>query len=209
MIILLQELVNAVVAVAATLFLSCVFFTLRANKELSFRRYIGLYWPPLNAIRFVFGPSILFTLLAIGMIYVDEGLRQMVVHPPSIAGRIRVLGLGIEGIAVSFIQAFLTTSFAEEVLFRGLLGKRLTANFGFYTGNATQALVFGGVHVLMICQLVKPTSFAMLFVFCLTSVSGAVLGIIKEKYSEGSLIPGWIAHGSANAVSYVLIAFVL
>ncbi|WP_156138344.1 hypothetical protein [Sphingobacterium sp. T2] len=38
---------------------------------------------------------------------------------------------------------------------------------------------------------------------------GKTLGYIKEKKGNGSIIPGWVAHGLGNFVTYFTIAFVL
>ena len=38
------------------------------------------------------------------------------------------------------------TGLSEEILFRGFLGKRLIAKFGFAVGNVVQGLLFGTLH---------------------------------------------------------------
>ena len=43
----------------------------------------------------------------------------------------------------------------------------------------------------------------------LSGAAGYIVGWIKEKRGNGSLVPGWIAHGLGNTVGYSLIAFVL
>jgi hypothetical protein len=47
------------------------------------------------------------------------------------------------------------------------------------------------------------------FIFAVSTVGGWLIGYIKEKQAAGSIIPGWIAHATANVLSYAIIAFVI
>ncbi|MCL2851623.1 MAG: CPBP family intramembrane metalloprotease [Defluviitaleaceae bacterium] len=85
----------------------------------------------------------------------------------------------------------------EEVGFRGFLGKRLIAKFGFAAGNAVQAAMFGLSHnvigVYLSYGLIQAAG-----VFMITGIFGWIAGYITEKKAGGSIVPAWILHAIAN-----------
>lgn len=44
-------------------------------------------------------------------------------------------GLGVNGLLPAALYAFVQTGLTEEIVFRGFIGKRLIARFGFAVGN--------------------------------------------------------------------------
>jgi hypothetical protein len=36
-----------------------------------------------------------------------------------------------------------------------------------------------------------------------------VFGYLNEKKADGSIIPSWIAHGLANLITYITVAFII
>ena len=72
-----------------------------------------------------------------------------------------------------------------------------------------QSLIFGFVHLLLFWKLMNPPLLAVLFIFLLSTLAGWVIGMIKEKYAKGSIIPGWIAHALGNTISYTVIIFLI
>ena len=133
----------------------------------------------------------------------------MVLNPPSVTGKLREMPLGLISISVLLIIALLKTSLSEEIFFRGFLAKRLVRVMGFKWGNILQALIFGIIHLVLFRQLTKSTTFALAFIFVFSTTAGWVIGFIKEKQGNGSIVPGWIAHGLGNTISYFAIAYVL
>jgi uncharacterized protein len=129
--------------------------------------------------------------------------------PNSMTGKLRMLGLSGSTITILLITALFKTSLSEEILFRGFIAKRLINSLGFKNGNILQALIFGLLHLLLFVFLTKATVFSLTLILIFSSFAGWTIGYIKEKYANGSIIPGWLAHGIGNSISYFLIAFVL
>ncbi|MCB0588762.1 MAG: CPBP family intramembrane metalloprotease, partial [Phaeodactylibacter sp.] len=96
----------------------------------------------------------------------------------------------------------------EEILFRGFLAKRLISVLGYQWGNVLQAAIFGAVHLLLFISLGTGLPF-LAFIFAFTALGAYVTVYLNEKKADGSIIPGWIAHGLANVVSYSVIGFLM
>ncbi len=80
---------------------------------------------------------------------------------------------------------------------------------GYSNGNIVQALIFALVHVVLFYFITKASFFFLVFIFLFSGIAAYLIVFIKERYGNGSIIPGWIAHGSGNMVSYSVIAFLL
>lgn len=106
------------------------------------------------------------------------------------------------------VEDLVQTSLSEEILFRGLLGKRLIAKLGFALGNSIQAVLFGALHVLAPFQKLDSPSLALIaFSFLMPALLGWCSGWINERPGGGSILPGWIAHGVGNLFTSVYLAF--
>jgi membrane protease YdiL (CAAX protease family) len=127
----------------------------------------------------------------------------------SVTGKLRLMDLNAISLSILLIIALLKTSFSEEILFRGFIAKQLIHKLGFKTGNFLQATVFGVIHLVLFWLLTKTTFIPLTFILIFSSFAGWVIGYIKEKYANGSIIPGWIAHGLGNTISYFIIAFII
>lgn len=206
---LLSQLVSTILQVIVFCLIPFVFFLFRKNKEVSFFKYVGLYKPNAKSVLFALATVFVFLVGGVGMMLVDENIKQMLITPPTVTGTIRAMGFSAEAVMVLLLIALFKTSFAEEVLFRGFVGRQLIAKLGFVTGNTLQAALFGAVHLLLFLVLAKVAVSALLFVFVLSTTAGWIVGYIKEKIGNGSIIPGWIAHGAGNTISYFIIAFVI
>ncbi len=172
-------------------------------------KYIGLFKPATKSVSYVLLASILFLISGLVLIFIDESIKQAVLSPPSVTGVLRKMGLSGTSIIILLIVAILKTSLAEEILFRGFIAKQLTNKFGFNTGNLIQAVIFGFIHLLLFWALTKTSIVFLLFSFLFPFIAGWTIGYIKEKYANGSIIPGWIAHATGNVLSYIIIAFII
>lgn len=204
-----NELFSTILQIGLFTLIPFLFFLFRKDKETTFKQYIGLIKPTKKSIIYVLFVSFLFIIIGIGMTFIDSGIKQTVLEPPSVTGNLRLLGLNVNSILILLIIALFKTSFAEEILFRGFLAKQLIKKFNFNAGNILQALIFGSIHLILFWTLTKSTIFPLGFIFIFSTIAGWTIGFIKEKYANGSIVPGWIAHGIGNALSYTLIAFVL
>ncbi len=106
------------------------------------------------------------------------------------------------------IAATLKTSLSEEIFFRGFLAKRLISVTNFQIGNIVQAVVFGIIHTLLFMSITENIIF-LIIIFVFPTVGAYLKTYINEKLGNGSIIPGWIAHGTANLISYSVILFVI
>lgn len=206
---LLSHIVSTILQVLVFCLVPFIFFLFRKDKEVTFFRYVGLYKPNAKSVLFALATVFIFLAGGVGIMLIDENIKQMLTTPPTVTGTIRAMGFSAEAIMVLLLIALFKTSFAEEVLFRGFIGRRLIDKFDFVVGNTAQALVFGAVHLLLFLAIAKVAVSALLFVFALSTAAGWVVGYIKEKIGNGSIIPGWIAHGAGNTISYFIIAFVI
>jgi membrane protease YdiL (CAAX protease family) len=145
----------------------------------------------------------------IGLALVNDGIKQSMLSPASVTGKFRTMGFNSGTVISLLIMALIKTSLSEEIFFRGFLGKRLINKLGFKTGNLIQASIFGFVHLLLFWFLTKTTVAPLLVITVFSTSMGWIIGYIKEKYANGSIIPGWVAHGLGNTISYSIIAFIL
>ena len=209
MTIILNELLSTILQIGIFTLIPFLFFVFRKDKTQRFFQFIGFNKPPIKSIVYVIFISLLFVLIGIGVIFIDDGIRQVVITPPSITGNLREMGLHINSIMILLIIALFKTSLAEEILFRGFIAKQLVEKFSFKIGNLLQSIIFGCIHLLLFWALTKANYLPLIFIFIFSTLAGWSIGYVKEKYANGSIIPGWIAHAIGNTISYFTIAFVL
>lgn len=206
---LVNEIISTTIQVALFTLIPFVFFLFRKDKNITFLNYIGLFTPTKKSVSYVLLASTFFLVGGLGIVFLDESIRQAVLSPPSVTGIIRTMGFNGTSIIFLLIVAIFKTALAEEILFRGFLAKQLSIRFGFRTGNIIQATIFGVIHLLLFWTLTETTIIFLLFSFLFSFIAGWTIGYIKEKYANGSIIPGWIAHAMGNTLSYIIIAFVI
>jgi uncharacterized protein len=206
---LANEVLSAVLQVVVFTLIPFIVFLFRRDRTVSFKEYIGFTTPPAIAVKYAIACSLIFVVAGISLVFIDEGFRQIVTSPVSVTGKIRAMGPTAEGIFILLMMALVKTSLSEEIFFRGFISKRLIAMTGFATGNILQSLTFGLVHLVLIYKLVETTMTGLIVIFVFSSLAGWFIGLIKERYGRGSIIPGWIAHGLGNTISYSVIAFII
>ena len=96
---------------------------------------------------------------------------------------------------------------AEELLFRGLIGRRLIRWLGFARGNLLQALVFWSMH-LLIFRWVFGTwiSWIQLYAFVASFGLGWLGGYLNERGDGRSIAPSWMLHGLSNLATFLALA---
>ena len=180
-----------------------------AKTARGFLRDIGIYRPEKRTVAYVLLASAVMLVVMLVSFYA-AGVDEMFNDEDTVIGGLRAAGLSLETVTALLVIAWIKTSLSEEILFRGFIAKRLIRRFGFRAGNLLQAVVFGGVHGLLILTSADVyTGWWLALVILLTGAAGWILGWIKEKRGNGSVIPGWIAHGLGNTVGFFLGAFVL
>ena len=206
---IINEIISTVLQILVFTLIPFIFFLLRKDKNLNFFRYIGLYKPTTKSLIYVVFVSLIFLIAAIGITFIDRSIKEVLFSPHTVTGKLRLMGLNATSVTILLIIALFKTSFAEEILFRGFIAKRLISKFGFKIGNVAQSAVFGVLHLLLFSLLIKTTFTALTFILIFSSLAGWIIGFIKDKYANGSIIPGWVAHGLGNTLSYFIIAFIL
>jgi CAAX protease family protein len=168
-----------------------------ARRRTGFRRWLGLQKAPLRsvALGLALGASGAAILISV------PSIREAAGGAGSVPRSALADGNGASAFVALVILAPFKTALAEELLFRGLIGKRLIAGLGFGLGNACQAALFGAAHLLVALTPLATTGLvAALVVF--TAVAGFINGWLNEKRGGGSILPGWAAHASANLIAY-------
>lgn len=114
---------------------------------------------------------------------------------------------GTNALIPALLFAFIQTSLAEEIFFRGFLTKRFINKFGFKVGNGLQSLLFGLMHGVLFFTSIEIVGVIAITIF--TSIAGWLLGWINEKESNGSIITSWVLHGIVNYLSALYMMFII
>ena len=205
---ILSELLSAILQILVFTIIPFLVFVIRNRSTKGFFRYIGLKPSKLKANAWATAASLIFVTGAVGLTFFNSDFREAMAGPGSITGKFRSMGFSPAAVILILIMAILKTSLAEEILFRGFLAKRLISVLGYQWGNVLQAAIFGAVHLLLFISLGTGLPF-LAFIFAFTALGAYVTVYLNEKKADGSIIPGWIAHGLANVVSYSVIGFLM
>lgn len=205
----INDLLSALLQVIAFSFIPFIFFLFRKDKSVTFFKYLGFTKPTKKSVAIVIIVSLLSVSSMIGLALIDDGIKQAMLSPNSVTGKFRLAGFNVQYILSILIMALIKTSLSEEIFFRGFLAKQLIHKLGFNIGNSLQSVIFGLVHLLLFWVLTKTTIIPLIIITVFSTSIGWIIGYIKEKYANGSVIPGWIAHGLGNTVSYLIISFLL
>jgi len=205
----INEMISALLQIIAFSLIPLLVYLIRKRSFSGFFEFIGLIPTTSRAIKFALFTSLLFVLGGVLLAIVSQEIREIITTPPSIAGKIKSVGLSPDSILMILIIACFKTSLSEEILFRGFIGKRLISLVGFQKGNLIQSLIFASIHVILFWLLAKASIAFLIFIFLLSGTAGYVIEYINETKGDGSILPGWVAHALGNAVSYFVLAFVI
>jgi membrane protease YdiL (CAAX protease family) len=110
-------------------------------------------------------------------------------------------GLSMSIVIIILSKAVIQTALSEEILFRGLIGKRIANKFGYLAGNIIQALIFSLPHGLPFMIIYKEYVVGIVLI-----ASAAIVGYLQfwlnEKKADGSLVPSILLHSIMNIVSF-------
>jgi len=209
---MVQELINFGVQAAVVFFIAAIVYLIglffsKPPRD-SFFKSIGLIFPTAKSMRWALLASLIFVPATLAM-FMTGPMRELAAGENTVAGAVRSLGWSPETLVVIFILAFLKTSFTEELLFRGVIAKRLIKGFGFFTGNTLQAILFASIHLLIFLPENGP-EFSWSLAAPILLVPGAMAWAVcwlNEKAGNGSIAPGWFIHGIGNAIAYPVLAF--
>jgi len=207
----IDESLNSIAQLAVSLAIALGFWAVFGRKVAGFFNWIGLTVPPAKAMGLAFVLFLLWAAAYCLLFWVLPEFAAAASADNTIPGELRANGLNAETLAVIAVVAGIKTALAEEIFFRGLIAKRLIHAMGFWWGNTLQALIFGGVHLLIFTVPGGP-EFALLPAVLFLLIPGAggwAMGYVNERAGNGSILPGWLMHALGNAVSYPVLAFLL
>ncbi len=189
----LGELFSAIFQILLFTLIPFIWWLITARKKENFFSWIGLKKPVGNLRN-------ILILMAIAFV-VCEAVGQVINNTVMKAdwNQSNFAGMGIAGIPCVIIYAYLHTAFSEEIIFRGFLQKRLQKQFGFIPGTIIQALIFGAVHVVLNLNYITPVQGVFLLLYPM--IPAVFFAFINEKKCEGSILPGWLIHGTLNLIT--------
>ena len=205
---MISEIISATLQILIFAFIPFLFFIIKNKKAKGFLNFIGLSKSSTKANFFAFLISLTLAVPVLLLAVWNDDFREIMIHPQSATGKIRALGFSTETMVVVMIAAIFKTAFSEELLFRGFIAKRLIAVTNYQIGNIAQAIIFGGIHTLLFAFITQNIVF-LTVIFIFPSLVAYFQVYLNEKLSNGSIIPGWIAHGTANVISYCFIGFLI
>jgi membrane protease YdiL (CAAX protease family) len=196
-----EGLINTVIQVGVVLIVCLVAWLIFGRRKASFRNWVGLTGAP---------PLLLLLCLAIGaagawLLLQASGVAALASGPGTVIAASMPDGVTVGAIVVLVASAVFKTAFAEELLFRGLIGKRLYGAMGFWPGNLVQALLFGAVHLPLLLLPDAPRQTVLLMIGFAT-VMAVVSGWLNERRAGGSILPGFALHGAGNLTTYLGLA---
>lgn len=181
----------------------------RHRKEETFFHWIGLTKPHIKAgwklcvlfiLAYLFFQNIDFTAL------LPAGTMETLGESDNISSNVYA-GMGIAAIIPGAIQAYLANGTAEEIFFRGFLGKRFCGKFGSTAGILLQAVCFALMHNLLYMIAGIPVGIQYhLVMFLFTGIAAVLLGILCEKLYNGSIIPCIFVHGTVDFIGTMMTA---
>jgi membrane protease YdiL (CAAX protease family) len=199
---MIGALISAILQLTLALVLALIFYFISRRKEGGFFNWLGLYLPKdkkwikstiivfLVSLLVMSGPQLLFERTG--------HLTPEILYDENIRGK----GLGISTLILILLKAVIQTSLSEEILFRGLIGKRLANKFGYLTGNIIQAILFGLPHGLPFIIIYKYYLVGITFIIT-SGIVGYLLFWLNEKNADGSLIPGTLIHIISNTSALI------
>ena len=205
---MVHYLTSSVTQVLLFSFIPFLVYLIQKKKLKGFFSYIGLKRSNRKANQFALFIALLIAFPLLMLAKYHDGFREAMLHPSSVSGSIRLIGDNTLMMVAILFTAVFKTALAEEIFFRGFVAKRLIALLGFTAGNIVQAIIFGALHSVLFYFIGISDNIFFLSIFFIVPTFGAWFkAFINEKMANGSIIPGWIAHGTANVISYSYIAF--
>ena len=204
---MINELISAILQVIILAFIPFVVYLIRNKQVKGFWNYVGLKRSNARANLLALA-LVIFTAPMFWLILTNPDFQDMMSHPSSVSGRIRQMGPGMEAAGVILVAAIIKTALSEEIFFRGFVAKRLIALTNFQIGNVIHAIIFGAIHTLLFLKLTgDPLFLAVIFFF--PALGAYFKTYLNERLAHGSIIPGWITHGTSNILSYSMVAFII
>ena len=189
----LSELFSSIVQILLFSLIPFIWWLVTARKKENFFSWIGLKKPVGNLRNILILMAVAFVICEAAGWLLYNVFMKVDWNTSNFAG------LGIAGLPCVILYSYLHTACSEEIIFRGFLQKRLQKQFGFVPGTIIQALLFGAIHVVL--NLSNIDLFQGLVLMIYPMIPAVFFAFINEKKCEGSILPGWLIHGTLNLIT--------
>ncbi len=204
---MVNQLISTILQILVFTSIPFLVYVIRNKKSTGFLNYVGLKRSTSKANLLALLVMVLLVAPLLLLFFINEEFKEIMTNPESVTGKIKQMGIGVEAIFTIIIAAVFKTALSEEIFFRGFLAKRLISIKNFQVGNIIQAVIFGIIHTLLFMTITDNVLF-LVVIFVFPTIGAYLKTYINEKLANGSIIPGWIAHGTANLISYSVILFI-
>ena len=192
-------LVSSIIQFFIFLLLPITYWFFFVRKKDSFLNWIGVKKPIINDNKFF----IIFTVFIICS-FALIGLTSILGVSKGAFATSQFTTFNISTIISIIIYSVIKTGLSEEIFFRGFLLKSISAKFNYKIANSIQAIAFGLVHGAIFLSTGNiELIYVILFAFA-TGIIGWLFGYINENKANGSIIPSWLIHSTANIISSIL-----
>ena len=205
---MINETIGAILQVLVFTLIPFLVYLIKNKSTKGFLDHIGLKKSTKKANYLAVFACLIFVIPVLILTLTNAEFKGIMFESSSITGKFRQMGFGIESLSILIVIALIKTSFAEEILFRGFIAKRLISVIGYQKGNLLQAAIFGVIHTALFASITS-NAFFLIVIFIVPSVGAYVSVHLNEKIGNGSIIPGWISHGLANILAYGIIGFII
>lgn len=205
---MINEIISTILQILVFTLLPFLVYVVVNKSTKGFLGYIGLKKSVKKADSWAILVALLMALPILALTFINLEFREIMTNPNSVTGKIRQMGFGLETVAVILIAAVFKTAFAEEILFRGFIAKGLISLTNFQTGNILQAIIFGLIHTAIFLTISNNPLF-LTIIFFFPAIGAYLMVYLNENVANGSIIPGWIAHGLTNIITYSGVGFLV
>lgn len=172
-----------------------------ARKRAGLLTWLGLTSAPAGLVALA---SATGALTAIALLQIP-GLSEVASAPGTVVHQVAGGRTDVAALIALATVALIKTAFAEELVFRGLIAKRLYKRLGLWGGNIAQASLFAAIHlpVLILPEARNLIGAGMIgFAFLIALAAGW----LNERKASGSIWPGVGLHAGANLTTYLMLA---
>ena len=205
---MINDTIGAILQILVFTLIPFLVYLIRNKSTKGFLDYIGLKKSTKKANYLAVFACLIFAIPVLILTLTNADFKEIMFEPSSITGKFRQMGFGIESLSILIVIALFKTSFAEEILFRGFIAKRLISVIGYQKGNLLQAAIFGVIHTALFASITS-NAFFLIVIFIVPSIGAYISVYLNEKIGNGSIIPGWISHGLANILAYGIVGFII
>ena len=193
----LNSIISAIIQLILFSLIPFIWWHKTYRKDEKFLHWIGLKKPVIKESKL---KLILITLIiSAGYIFFTSIVINTFMKSSSMTSN-QFYKKGWSALPSILFYSVIQTALSEEILFRGFLGKRLINKFGFIIGNTIQAIGFGLLHGIPF-GIITGNVLVTILLTLLPGALGWSEGLLNEKCSEGSIVPGWILHSIMNILS--------